>query len=38
MNGKRQTKNNESAKVEEEEPNLHTINRISKGTEIGKVE
>ena len=38
MNGKRQTNNNESAKVEEEKPNLHTIKRTSKGTEIGEVE
>ena len=38
MNGKRQTNNNESAKVEEEKPNPHTIKRISKGTEIGEGE
>ena len=38
MNGKRQTNNNKSAKVEEEEPNPRTINKISKGTEIGKAE
>ena len=38
MNGKRQTNKNESAKVEEEKPNPHTIKRISKGTEISEVE
>ena len=38
INGKRQTNNNESAKVEEEKPNSHTIKGISKGPEIGDVE
>ena len=37
-NGKRQTNTSESANVEEEEPNPHTIKRISKGTEISKLE